>query len=271
MKVVLGYSVDNNYKYRRFMQSSQAKCEDSPFKDIDLQKVKASCASCSLSELCLPRGMGQGALERLENIVKRSSPLQKGEVLFRAGDKFKGIYAVRSGLLKVFATADDGDEQIIGFFLPGVMLGLDAIETQVHACNAVALETSSYCAIPFLELSEICKQIPELQNQIFRIMSRELSVENQMLLTLGKKNSEEKVATFLLTISTRYHELGYSASEFNLAMSRQEIGNYLGITFETVSRVFGRLQRNGIIKVNRKAIKIIDMVALKNLVSGCDH
>jgi CRP/FNR family transcriptional regulator len=215
--------------------------------------------------------MGMGALEKLEDIIKRSSPLQKGEVLFRAGDKFRGIYAVRSGLVKVFATADDGEEQIIGFFLPGEMLGLDAIDTQVHACNAVALETSTYCAIPFSELSEICKEVPELQNQLFRIMSRELSVENQMLLTLGKKNSEEKVATFLLTISTRYHDLGFSANEFKLTMSRQEIGSYLGITFETVSRVFGRLQRNGIIKVNRKAIKILDMVALKNLVSGCDN
>ncbi len=249
--------------------TSPAKCGDSPFKELDLHKIKVSCASCSLSELCLPRGMGQGALEKLESIVKRSSPLQKGEVLFRAGDEFRGIYAVRSGLIKVFATADDGEEQIIGFFLPGEMLGLDAVETQVHACNAVALETSSYCAIPFSELSEICKEIPELQDQLFRIMSRELSAENQMLLTLGKKNSEEKVATFLLTISTRYHQLGYSANEFKLTMSRQEIGNYLGITFETVSRVFSRLQRNGIIKVNRKAINITDMVALKNLVSGC--
>ena len=252
------------------MQSPQAKCGDSSFKDLDLHKIKVSCSSCSLSELCLPRGMGQKALEKLESIIKRSSPLQKGDVLFRAGDKFKGIYAVRSGLVKVFSTADDGEEQIIGFFLPGEMLGLDAVETQVHACNAVALETSSYCAVPFTELSEICKEIPELQNQLFRIMSRELSAENQMLLTLGKKNSEEKVATFLLTISKRYYELGYSANEFKLSMSRQEIGNYLGITFETVSRVFGRLQRNGIIKVNRKAINIIDMVALTNLVTGCE-
>ena len=252
------------------MQSSQAKCGVSPFKDLDLHKIKVSCSNCSLSELCLPRGMGQGALEKLDEIIKRSSPLQKGEVLFREGDKFRGIYAVRSGLVKVFATAGDGEEQIIGFFLPGEMLGLDAIETQEHACNAVALETSSYCAIPFLELSEICREVPELQNQLFKIMSRELSIENKMLLTLGKKNSEEKVATFLLTISTRYHKLGFSANEFKLSMSRQEIGNYLGITFETVSRVIGRLQRNGIIKVNRKAIKILDMVALKNLVTGCD-
>lgn len=250
-------------------QTSPTKCGDSPFKELDLQKIKVSCARCSLSELCLPRGMGQGALEKLESIVKRSSPLQKGDVLFRAGDEFRGIYAVRSGLVKVFATDDDGEEQIIGFFLPGEMLGLDAIESQIHACSAVALETSSYCTVPFSELSEICKQIPELQNQLLRIMSRELSSENKMLLTLGKKNSEEKVATFLLTISTRYHQLGYSANEFKLMMSRQEIGNYLGITFETVSRVLGRLQRNGIIKVNRKAIKIIDMVALKNIVSGC--
>jgi len=251
------------------MQTSPKTCGSSLFKKLDLHKIRISCASCSLSELCLPRGMGQEAIEKLDSIIKRSSPIQKDAVLFRAGDEFRGLYAVRSGLIKVYSSANDGEEQIIGFFLPGEILGLDAVETQVHVCSAVALETSSYCTVPFSELSEVCKEIPELQNQLFRIMSRELSSENQMLLTLGKKNSEEKVATFLLTISTRYHQLGYSANEFKLAMSRQEIGNYLGITFETVSRVFSRLQRNGIIKVNRKAIKITDMVALKNLVSGC--
>lgn len=251
------------------MQIYQTKCGDSPFKELDLHKIEVSCASCSLSELCLPRGMGPEALEKLENIIKRSAPIQRGEMLYRVGEEFKGLYAVRSGLFKAFVTADDGEEQIVGFFLPGEMLGLDAIETQVHVCSAVALETSSYCAVPFTKLSEVCKEIPELQNQLFKIMSRELSSENQMLLTLGKKNSEEKVATFLLTTSTRFHKLGYSANEFKLTMSRQEIGNYLGITFETVSRVFSRLQRNGIIKVNRKAINITDMVALKNLVSGC--
>ena len=251
------------------MQNPLTECGSSPFKELDLRKVKTSCARCSLSELCLPRGMGLKALDKLEEIVHRAAPLHKGDVLFRAGDKFNGLYAIRSGLVKAFSTTDDGEEQIIGFFLPGEMLGLDAIESQVHVCSAVALETSSYCNVPFLELSEICKEIPELQDQLFRIMSRELSSENKMLLTLGKKNSEEKVATFLLTISARYHQLGYSANEFKLTMSRQEIGNYLGITFETVSRVFSRLQRNGIINVNRKAIKIIDTVALKNIVSGC--
>ncbi len=253
------------------MEVSKIQCGGSLFGELDLRKIKVSCSNCSLSELCLPRGLGQEALDKLENIVQRSSPLQKGEVLFRAGDKFRGLYAVRAGVIKVFATTDDGEEQIIGFFLPGEMLGLDAVENQVHACSAIALETSSYCGIPFSDLSEICNEIPELQNQLFRIMSRELSSENQMLLTLGKKNSEEKVATFLLTIATRYHQLGYSAKEFKLVMSRQEIGNYLGITFETVSRVFGRLQRNGIIQVNRKVIKIMDMTVLRNIVSGCSN
>ena len=148
-------------------------------------------------------------------------------------------------------------------------MGPAADDTEVHACSAVALETSIYYAGPVTDFSEIRNESPELQKQLCKIMSRELSAENKMLLTLGKKNSEEKVATFLLTISTRFHNLGYSECEFKLTMSRQEIGNYLGITFETVSRVFGRLQRNGIVKVNRKAIKIIDMVALTTLVSGC--
>lgn len=236
---------------------------------IDLTKIRVTCANCSLTELCLPRGMSEDAVQKLEKIVKRASPLQKGEYLFRGGDPFSGIYAVRSGLLKVYANSDGGEEQIIGFYLPGEMLGLDAIEHNKHTCFAVALETSSYCTIPFDDLSAICKLIPELQDQLFKIMSRELTNENQMLLTLGKKNAEEKVATFLLTISNRYRTLGYSANHFKLTMSRQEIGNYLGVTFETVSRIFSRFQRDGIIKVNKKYINLNDMDALKKLVSGC--
>jgi CRP/FNR family transcriptional regulator len=213
--------------------------------------------------------MGENAVDKLEKIVKRASPLQKGEYLYRGGDTFHGMYAVRSGVIKVYATSDGGEEQIIGFYLPGEILGLDAIENNMHTCFAVALETSSYCTIPFTELTEICKEIPELQNQLFKVMSRELTNENQMLLTLGKKNAEEKVATFLLTISSRYSLLGYSANDFKLTMSRQEIGNYLGVTFETVSRIFSRFQRDGIIKVNKKYVNVQDMGALKKLVSGC--
>jgi CRP/FNR family transcriptional regulator len=234
---------------------------------IDLTKVKVSCASCNLAELCLPRGMGKTALVKLEKIVKRASPLQRGEYLFRGGDPFNGIYAVRSGLLKVYANADCGDEQIIGFYLPGEILGLDAIENEVHTCFAVTLETSSYCMIPFADLSAVCKKIPELQIQLFKIMSRELTNENRMLLTLGKKNAEEKVATFLLSISSRYALLGYSPNDFKLTMSRQEIGNYLGVTFETVSRIFSRFQRDRIIKINKKFVHVRDMDALKQIVS----
>ena len=213
--------------------------------------------------------MGEDAVRKLEKIIKRASPLQKGEYLYRGGDPFNGIYAVRSGLIKVYANSDGGEEQIIGFYLPGEILGLDAIENNTHACFAVALETSSYCTIPFADLSGICKVVPELQDQLFKIMSRELTNENQMLLTLGKKNAEEKVATFLLTISNRYRQRGYSANDFKLIMSRQEIGNYLGVTFETVSRIFSRFQRDGIISVHKKYVNILDMDALKKLVSGC--
>lgn len=251
------------------MEQTRKKNGPPEYQVIDLEKIKVSCTSCSLSELCLPRGMGKSALAKLEKIVKRASPLQKGEYLFRGGDPFNGIYAVRSGLLKVYANSDSGDEQIIGFYLPGEILGLDAIENEMHTCFAVTLETSSYCMIPFADLSDICKEIPELQIQVFKIMSRELTNENRMLLTLGKKNAEEKVATFILTISSRYALLGYSPNDFKLTMSRQEIGNYLGVTFETVSRIISRFQRDGIIEINKKFVHVRDMDALKQIISVC--
>lgn len=232
---------------------------------VDFTKIKVSCENCNLAELCLPRGLGQKDLEKLERALRRARPLQKGEYLFRAGDAIGSLHAVRSGSVKLYTTDADGEEQIIGFYFPGEILGLDALETDKHTCTAIAMETSSLCSFPFNSLSELCTQVPALQEQMFRLMSRELSYENQLLLTIGKKSAEERIATFLLSLSSRFKRLGYSANEFKLAMSRQEIGNYLGLTIETVSRIFGRLQKNGLISTDRKFIKIADMGGLQSM------
>jgi len=232
---------------------------------FNIEKFKVSCANCNLAELCLPRGLEKGDLEKLESIIKRAKPLQRGDYLFRTGDHFHAIYAIRSGAVKVYKTTSDGDEQILGFHLPGELLGLDAIEKKKHVCTALALETSSYCTIPFSRLEEMCNLLPGLQNQMYRLMSRELSTDNESLLLLGKKSAEEKVTTFLINLSTRLHLLGYSATEFRLPMSRQEIGNYLGLTIETVSRIFSRLQNKKYISIDHKQIQITDLDALHNL------
>lgn len=235
---------------------------------FDISKFKVSCADCSLAELCLPLGLNHDDLVELENIIKQSRPLQRGDYLFNTGDTFKRLFAVRSGAIKAYKVSEDGNEQILGFYLPGEMLGFDAIEEQRHVCTAVALETSSYCAIPFSRLENLCLQLPGLQHQMYRLMSREISTENKSLLLLGKKNAEDKIATFLISLSTRLNLLGYSATEFRLPMSRQEIGNYLGLTVETVSRIFSRLQKEKLISIDRKLIKIINTKSLHGLCAG---
>jgi len=235
---------------------------------FNIEKFKVSCANCNLAELCLPRGLEKGDLEKLESIIKRAQPLQRGDYLFRTGDQFHAIYAIRSGAVKVYKTTSDGDEKILGFHLPGELLGLDAIEWNHHVCTALALETSSFCKIPFSRLEEMCNLLPGLQNQMYRLMSRELSTENESLLLLGKKSAEEKIATFLINLSTRLHLLGYSATDFRLPMSRQEIGNYLNLTIETVSRIFSRLQNEKYISIDHKQVQITDLDTLHNLCGG---
>ena len=235
---------------------------------FDISKFKVSCGNCSLAELCLPWGLKLEDINELEKIIKRVRPLQRGDYLFHSGDKFQQVYAVRSGAIKAYRTTEEGNEQILGFYLPGELLGLDAIDTERHVCTTVALETSSFCAVPFNRLEELCQQIPGLQHQIYRLMSRELSSENQSLLLLGKKSAEEKIATFLVNLSSRLHVLGYSATEFRLPMSRQEIGNYLGLTVETVSRIFSRLQKDKLIVIDRKLIKIVNEPLIRSMCTG---
>lgn len=241
---------------------------DKPGQIIDFSKIKATCSNCSLHELCLPRGLKAADIEKLELVVKGSRPVEKGKHIFRAEDPFESFYAVRSGSVKVYIINESGEEQIIGFYFPGEIIGFDAIEHHKHACSAVTLETTTYCALPYEKINEICMQIPDLQNQMFRLLSREISNDNQLLLTINKRSAEERVATFLISLSSRFRKMGYSAKEYNLPMSRQEIGNYLGLTIETVSRLFTKFQRNGLVKINRKAISLEDLPAIHAICDG---
>ena len=235
---------------------------------VDIQKFKASCENCNLAELCLPHGLNAEEMTKLESLVRQNKPLHKGDQLFRSGDPLTTLYAVRSGSIKLFTNSDNGDEQIIGFYLPGEIVGLDGFDSLTHSCSAVALETSSLCNFPYTQLMDVCKTIPALQDQMFRVMGREISHENRLLLTIGKKNAEERIATFLISLSIRFHQLGFSAEEFKLSMSRQEIGNYLGLTIETVSRIFSRFQKNNHIAINNKHIQIIDRDAIHKACGG---
>ncbi len=235
---------------------------------VDLHKFKVSCENCNLAELCLPRGLNKDELDELDKVVRQSRPLHKGDHLFRSGDPLSSLYTVRSGSVKLFTHSDDGDEQIIGFYLPGEIVGLDGIEDNEHSCTAVALETSSLCTFPYTQLTDVCKKVPALQDQMFRLMGREISYENKLLLTISKKSAEERIATFLSSLSVRFRQLGFSADEFKLSMSRQEIGNYLGLTIETVSRIFSRFQKKNYIIIDKKHIQILDRHSLETMCAG---
>jgi CRP/FNR family transcriptional regulator len=227
-------------------------------KVVSLKEIKVACQECSLNEICLPVGMGETDLNRLDSIIDRKRPLGRGDHLFRIGDPFQSLYAVRSGSLKTYATSEDGQEQVMGFHLPGELVGLDAIADGRHPLAAKALETTSICEIPFSELEALSNQLPTLQHQLLRVMSQEIRDDEQNMVTLGQKSAEERLASFLIGISSRFRRRGFSENQFNLSMSRSDIGNYLGLALETVSRLFTRFQNEGLLHVDRKHIELLD-------------
>ena len=232
---------------------------------MDLSKVRVSCACCHLSTLCLPYNLSPHEIEQFNKLIRHSHALRRGDFLFRSGAEFTSLYAVRSGSFKLFTYTDEGNEQILGFYFPGEIIGFDAINNNRHSSSALALETSSYCAIPFARLEDLSMAIPKLQHRAWQLMSKEISQENELVNTLCNKNAEEKVGTFLLTLSARFSQLGYSATNFKLAMSRQDIGNYLGLSVETVSRILSRLQKDNFIAINNKSIELLDSDKLSEI------
>lgn len=215
-------------------------------------------------------GLEPEDVERLDNIVKRTRPLHRGDFLFRTGDRFRSLYVVKTGSLKTFAPSPEGGEQVLGFHLPGEIIGLDAIDKSTHACSAKVLETSAICEVPFSRLEDLTATIPSLQHQMYRLLSKEIAHDTEMLLLLGKKNAEERLGAFLLSMSCRLAKRGLSATDFYVSMSRHEIGNYLGLAVETVSRLFTRFQEEGLVKVDRKHIQLLDVPGLESLVDGTD-
>ena len=237
-------------------------------KVISFENIKVACKNCSLVTLCLPMGLDPDDVEKLDDIVKRNRPLHRGDHLFREGDKFQSLYVVKTGSVKTYAPSEDGGEQVLGFHLPGELIGLDAIEKEQHHCSAKILETSAVCEIPFSQFEQLSSEIPSLQHQMYRLLSREIGHDEDMLTLLGKRNAEERLAAFLLSLSDRFKRRGFSASDFYLSMSRHEIGNYLGLAVETVSRLFTRFQEEGFLKVERKHIQLTDIDRLRALVQG---
>ena len=236
---------------------------------VTFDRLKVSCGQCNLNELCFPHGMDPDDMNKLDTVVEQRKPLHKNDHLYREGDASHAIFAVRSGSVKTLVESPNGDEQIVGFHLPGEVLGLDGFMDGCHTCTAIALETTSICAIPLSKLENLCNTLPGLQHQMQRIMGKEVTEEHLMLLMLGKMSAEEKIATFLLSLSRRMVERHWKATEFVLSMPRQDIANYLGLAVETVSRLFAQYQESGIIKVERRRISILKLQRLKEIVGEC--
>jgi CRP/FNR family transcriptional regulator len=232
-------------------------------KVISLRDIKVACGECSLNEICLPVGVDADDLDRLDAIIDRKRPLARGDHLFRNGERFRSLYAVRSGSLKTYATSADGQEQVMGFLLPGELVGLDAIADGYHPLSARALETTSVCEIPFADLASLSEQLPTLQHQMLRIMSKEIRDDEHNMVILGQKSAEERLAAFLVSLSSRFRRRGFSPNQFNLSMSRGDIGNYLGLALETVSRLFTRFQNEKLLHVERKHIELLDLDRLR--------
>ncbi len=218
-----------------------------------------------LGTACLPAGMPRQEIEQLDHLVQERVALQKGQQLYQAGDVLDALYGVRLGSIKTQLSEANGQTQITGFYLPGELVGLDGMPENRHSSNAFAMEDTEVCVVRLRDIDEISRFVPSLQQQVRRIMSKEITRSHQVLLALGSMRAEARLAAFLLNQSERLAALGYSPTEFLMRMSREELGSYLGLTLETVSRLFSRFAREGVIRINQREVKIQDIAALKTL------
>jgi len=233
-------------------------------------KFNYACSNCSLREVCMPVGFDDQDMRRLDDLVTVRRRIKQGGHLYSTGDGFTSLYAIHSGFFKTTNTTEDGREQVTGFQMAGEMIGLDGIFSEKHSCNAIALEDAEVCVIPFARMEDICREMPQIQRHIHKIMSREIISEHAVMMLLGNMRAEERLAAFLLNLVQRLHERGYSRSELILRMTREEIGSYLGMKLETVSRTFSKLSQLGMIEIKNRYVHILDPDALEHIFNP-DH
>jgi CRP/FNR family transcriptional regulator len=231
------------------------------------ETIKVACSNCNLRELCMPVGLSDSELKRVDELVTQRRSIKRGSALLHNGEAFSALYAVRTGFFKTSLTTEDGRDQVTGFQMAGEIIGLDGIVNEQHTCDAIALEDAEVCVMPFDRIEDISREVGALQKHVHRIMSREIVREHGVMLLLGSMRAEERLAAFLLNLVQRLQARGFSRSELILRMTREEIGSYLGMKLETVSRTFSKFADEGIIEVNQRHIHIQDSEALKRLVN----
>jgi CRP/FNR family transcriptional regulator len=231
------------------------------------QSIKIACSNCNLRELCMPLGLNEEELNRLDDLVSIRRKVVRGDSLYRNGEKFAALYAIRTGFFKTTVSSDDGRDQVTGFQMAGEVIGLDGIVSDYHTCDAVALEDAEVCVMNFDRLEDLSREINALQRHVHKIMSREIVRENGVMLLLGSMRADERLAAFLLNLVQRLHARGFSQSELVLRMTREEIGSYLGLKLETISRTFSKFVEEGIVEVKQRHVRILNPDALQLIVN----
>lgn len=234
---------------------------------LNSNTIKVACSNCNLRELCMPLGLSPTELEKIDDVVASRRKIKRGATLFRNGEKFTSLYAIRTGFFKTCVASEDGRDQVTGFQMAGEVVGLDGIVNDHHTCDAVALEDAEVCVMPFDRIEELSREVTSLQRHVHKIMSREIVRENGVMLLLGSMRAEERLAAFLLNLVQRLHARGFSQSELVLRMTREEIGSYLGLKLETVSRTFSKFVDDGIVEVKQRHVRILNTDALKDIVN----
>jgi CRP/FNR family transcriptional regulator, anaerobic regulatory protein len=224
---------------------------------LDITQLRRSCRTCGLRELCLPAGINGEDLARLDAAVRDKRVLERGRPLYMAGDAFHSLFVVRSGALKTSVLDEGAGQQVIGFHLPGEIVGVDALASGRHASQADALERTSICELPFSKLEHVVSEIPALHRQLLRVISREVVQEHHHLVTMGQQQAQVRLAIFLKSLAERYATLRRDPSHLNLPMSRHDIASYLGLVVETVSRLFTRFETMGVLAVQRRSVTIV--------------
>lgn len=240
---------------------------DVKIQSMNPQTIKVACSNCNLRELCMPMGLSNDEIDRLDAMVANRRKIKRGTALFRNGEKFNSLYAIRTGFFKTCVASEDGRDQVTGFQMAGEIIGLDGIVNDHHTCDAVALEDAEVCVMPFDRIEDLSREINGLQRHVHKIMSREIVREHGVMLLLGSMRAEERLAAFLLNLVQRLHARGFSQSELILRMTREEIGSYLGLKLETVSRTFSKFVEDGIVEVKQRHVRILDTEALTRLVN----
>jgi CRP/FNR family transcriptional regulator len=235
---------------------------------MDTNTVKVACSSCNLRELCLPMGLNPSEIDKLDSVISTRRRIKRGSALFNAGEKFTSLYAVRSGFFKTSITTADGRDQVTGFQMTGEIIGLDGIVNDVHSCDAIALEDAEVCVMPFDQVEELSREFTTLQHHVHKIMSREIVRDHSVMLLLGSMRADERLAAFLLNLAQRLHARGFSQSELVLRMTREEIGSYLGMKLETVSRTFSKFVEDDVIEVRQRYVHIKNTDALRQIVNA---